>query len=39
MGLRLVAFEALQSGGLVEYGPGGEAGAWRVKLMVPDDPA
>ncbi|UGS37446.1 GAF domain-containing sensor histidine kinase [Capillimicrobium parvum] len=39
MGLRLVAFEALQSGGIVEYGPGGEAGAWRVKLMVPDDPA
>lgn len=35
MGLRLVAFEALQSGGVVEYGPlaGGE---WRVKLVVPD---
>jgi signal transduction histidine kinase len=36
MGLRLVAFEALQSGGVVEYGPG-EGGVWRVKLVVPDD--
>ncbi|MEZ5121490.1 MAG: GAF domain-containing protein [Solirubrobacterales bacterium] len=39
MGLRLVAFEALQSGGIVEYGPGDGAGLWRVKLVVPDDPA
>jgi two-component sensor histidine kinase len=36
MGLRLVAFEALQSGGVVEYGPG-DGGLWRVKLVVPDD--
>jgi signal transduction histidine kinase len=36
MGLRLVAFEALQSGGVVEYGPG-DGGVWRVKLVVPDD--
>ena len=36
MGLRLVAFEALRSGGVVEYGPVGD-GAWRVKLVVPDD--
>jgi signal transduction histidine kinase len=38
MGLRLVAFEALQSGGVVEYGPGDAAGLWRVKLVVPDEP-
>jgi signal transduction histidine kinase len=36
MGLRLVAFEALQSGGVVEYGRG-DGGVWRVKLVVPDD--
>jgi hypothetical protein len=36
MGLRLVAFEALRSGGVVEYGPVGN-GVWRVKLVVPDD--
>jgi signal transduction histidine kinase len=36
MGLRLVAFEALQSGGVVEYGPG-DGDVWRVKLVVPDD--
>jgi signal transduction histidine kinase len=36
MGLRLVAFEALRSGGVVEYGPVGD-GVWRVKLVVPDD--
>lgn len=38
MGLRLAAFEALQSGGVVEYGPAG-GGAWRVKLVVPEDDA
>jgi signal transduction histidine kinase len=38
MGLRLAAFEALQSGGVVEFGPR-EAGAWQVKLVVPDDAA
>jgi signal transduction histidine kinase len=38
MGLRLAAFEALQSGGIVEYGPG-DGGTWRVKLVVPDDAA
>jgi signal transduction histidine kinase len=37
MGLRLVAFEALQSGGVVEYGPAEHDGAWKVKLVVPDD--
>jgi signal transduction histidine kinase len=36
MGLRLVGFEALRSGGVVEYGPAGDDG-WRVKLVVPDD--
>jgi signal transduction histidine kinase len=36
MGLRLVAFEALNSGGVVEYGSG-EGDVWRVKLVVPDD--
>ncbi len=36
MGLRLVGFEALRSGGVVEYGPAGGDG-WQVKLVVPDD--
>jgi signal transduction histidine kinase len=34
MGLRLAALEALQVGGLVEFGPRGP-GAWRVRLAVP----
>jgi signal transduction histidine kinase len=34
MGLRLAAFEALQQGGNVEFGPTGE-GRWRVRLVVP----
>ena len=34
MGLRLAAFEALESGGLVEFGPAGED-RWRVRLTVP----
>jgi hypothetical protein len=34
MGLRLVAFEALQHGGVVEFGALGEDG-WRVRLVVP----
>lgn len=34
MGLRLAAFEALQSGGIVEFGPQGET-AWQVRLVVP----
>jgi signal transduction histidine kinase len=34
MGLRLAAFEALQEGGCVEFGPCGE-GLWRVRLVVP----
>jgi signal transduction histidine kinase len=34
MGLRLAAFEALQHGGVVEFGPTGSAG-WRVRLLVP----
>jgi signal transduction histidine kinase len=34
MGLRLAAFEALQHGGVVEFGPVGEQG-WRVRLVVP----
>jgi hypothetical protein len=33
MGLRLAAFEALQRGALVEFGP--DAGDWRVRLVVP----
>jgi hypothetical protein len=34
MGLRLAAIEALQRGGVVEFGP--EDGAdWRVRLVVP----
>ena len=33
MGLRLAAFEALQHGGVVEFGPAGAEG-WRVRLVV-----
>ena len=40
IGLRLAAFEALQHGGMVEFGPVPQAG-WRVRLVVPlrRDPA
>lgn len=38
MGLRLVALEALQSGGVVEFGPR-SGGTWQVRLVVPDDGA
>jgi signal transduction histidine kinase len=34
MGLRLATFEALQLGGVVEFGPG-RVGWWRVRLVVP----
>lgn len=34
VGLRLTAFEALQQGGVLEFGPPG-AGRWRVRLVVP----
>jgi len=34
MGLRLAAFEALQHGGVVEFGAAGED-RWRVRLVVP----
>jgi len=34
MGLRLAAFEALQQGGMLEFGPVGED-RWRVRLVVP----
>jgi signal transduction histidine kinase len=34
MGLRLAAFEALQHGGVVEFGASGADG-WRVRLVVP----
>jgi signal transduction histidine kinase len=36
MGLRLAALEALQSGGVVEFGER-EAGTWQVRLVVPVD--
>jgi signal transduction histidine kinase len=36
MGLRLAAFEALQSGGIVEFGPQGDD-TWHVRLVVPFD--
>jgi len=36
MGLRLAALEALQSGGVVEFGER-EPGTWQVRLVVPDD--
>jgi signal transduction histidine kinase len=37
MGLRLAAFEALQHGGFVEFGPdkGATPAGWRVRLVVP----
>jgi signal transduction histidine kinase len=34
MGLRLAAFEALQQGGMVEFGPT-DGASWRVRLVVP----
>jgi signal transduction histidine kinase len=34
MGLRIAAVEALQFGGVVEFGPAGD-GEWRVRLIVP----
>jgi len=36
MGLRLASFEALQAGGLVEFGNRGDEG-WQVRLVVPQD--
>jgi signal transduction histidine kinase len=36
VGLRLAAFEALQSGGIVEFGAR-EGGQWQVRLVVPGD--
>jgi signal transduction histidine kinase len=36
MGLRLAAFEALELGGVVEFGPADD-GRWRVRLTVPLD--
>jgi signal transduction histidine kinase len=36
MGLRLAALEAIQSGGVVEFGER-EPGTWQVRLVVPDD--
>jgi hypothetical protein len=38
MGLRLAAIEALQVGGLVEFGERGP-GTWRVRLAVPNERA
>lgn len=34
MGLKLAAFEALQRGGVLEFGPAG-SGRWRVRLLLP----
>ncbi len=34
MGLRLAAFEALQRGGIIEFGPQA-GGRWQVRMMVP----
>ena len=36
MGLRLAALEALQSGGVIEFGER-EPGTWQVRLVVPPD--
>ncbi len=35
IGLRLAAFQALQAGGVLEFGPAPERG-WRVRLVVPE---
>jgi signal transduction histidine kinase len=35
MGLRLAALDALQSGGVVDFGPGDSDRDWRVRLVVP----
>ena len=37
MGLRLAAMEALQSGGVIEFGER-DPGTWQVRLVVPDEP-
>ncbi|MBV8953197.1 MAG: GAF domain-containing protein [Solirubrobacterales bacterium] len=34
MGLRLTAFEVLQQGGVLEFGPAGDGSGWRVRLVV-----
>ena len=34
MGLRLASYEALQQGGMVEFGEGADGG-WRARLVVP----
>jgi hypothetical protein len=34
MGLRLAALEAIQMGGMVEFGPA-KARQWRVRLVLP----
>jgi hypothetical protein len=36
VGLRIAALEALQSGGVVEFGER-EPGVWLVRLVVPDE--
>ena len=38
MGLRLAALEAIQAGGIIEFGER-EPGTWRVRLAVPLDRA
>ena len=38
MGLRLAAFEALQQGGVIEFGQRADD-AWRVRLLVPVEDA
>jgi signal transduction histidine kinase len=38
MGLRLAAFDALEHGGFVEFGPRPDH-AWQVKLVVPESTA
>lgn len=35
MGLRLAALDALQRGGVIDFGPADGAGDWRVRLMMP----
>jgi signal transduction histidine kinase len=35
LGLKLAAYEALQRGGMLEFGPEGDGKEWRIRLLLP----